>query len=70
MRKLMPKFAAALVAAPLAALALTGCTSLSIEKNSQPTPKFVLEDYFQGRTYAYGLFEGPDTKLQLSLIHI
>lgn len=64
MRKLMPKFAATLLAAPLAALALTGCTTLSVETNSQQTPTFVLEDYFQGRTYAYGLFEGPDTKLQ------
>ena len=64
MRKLMPKFAAASLAGLAAALTLTGCSTLSVETNSQPTPKFVLEDYFQGRTYAYGLFEGPDTKLQ------
>jgi hypothetical protein len=53
-------------AAAAASLALGACTTLTPQTNSQPTPNFVLEDYFQGRTYAYGLFEGRDTKLQRS----
>jgi hypothetical protein len=55
-----------LAAAAFATLALSGCSSLNLDSNSQPGPRFVLEDYFQGRTYAYGLFEGRDTRLQRS----
>lgn len=49
-----------------AGLLLSGCASLTPQTNSQPSPKFVLEDYFKGRTYAYGVFEGRDTKLARS----
>lgn len=42
---------------------LSACATLTPQTNSQPTPKFVLEDYFKGRTYAYGVFEDRNTKL-------
>ena len=42
---------------------LGACAALSPQINSQPSPKFGLEDYFRGRTYAYGVFEGRDTRL-------
>lgn len=47
-------------------LLLSGCASLTPATNSQPAPKFVLEDYFKGRTYAYGVFEDRDTRLSRS----
>ncbi len=55
-----------LVCALAAVLLLSACTSLTPATNSQPSPKFGLVDYFQGRTYAYGVFEGRDTRLMRS----
>ncbi len=54
------------ILAALAVVGLSGCTALSLQTNSQPNPAFVLEDYFQGRTYAYGLFETGDRRLKRS----
>ncbi len=44
-------------------LGLSACATLSPQTNSQPTPNFDLVSYFRGRTYAYGLFEGRDSRL-------
>ena len=54
---------AAIACLSLGALSLGGCDSLTPQTNSLASPRFVLEDYFEGRTYAYGVFEGRDTKL-------
>ena len=52
-----------LIAALAGTLALSACASLTPATNSQPSPRFDLSDYFRGRTYAYGVFEGRDTRL-------
>jgi hypothetical protein len=39
------------------ALAAAGCASMRPEQFASGTPRFVLEEYFQGRTQATGLFE-------------
>lgn len=36
---------------------LTGCSTMNIDDFSNREPRLVLEDYFQGKTYAWGLFE-------------
>ncbi|QEW06150.1 DUF3833 domain-containing protein [Nitrincola iocasae] len=41
----------------LISLLLAGCSQMNIEKFDQREPKLVLEDYFQGRVYAWGIFE-------------
>ncbi len=38
-------------------IVLTGCSSMSIDDFSGKEPRLVLEDYFQGKTYAWGMFE-------------
>lgn len=40
-----------------AVAALAGCSSMKPEDFANTTPKLVLEEYFQGRTRAYGLVE-------------
>jgi hypothetical protein len=39
------------------ALVIGGCSSMKIEDFSQTEPAFVLEEYFEGQTTAWGLFE-------------
>ena len=39
------------------ALLNAGCSSMNIEDFEQTKPEFILEDYFDGRTMAWGLFE-------------
>jgi len=34
-----------------------GCSGMNIDEFKESQPEFVLEDYFQGRTVAWGLFE-------------
>ena len=41
----------------LVAIFNAGCSSMNIEDFVQTEPKLVLEDYFSGRTMAWGLFE-------------
>jgi hypothetical protein len=41
----------------LTGIVLGGCSSMDIDEFKQSRPEFVLEDYFQGRTVAWGLFE-------------
>ncbi|OOV88042.1 DUF3833 domain-containing protein [Oceanospirillum linum] len=36
---------------------LAGCNSMKIEDFSDKAPRLVLEDYFKGKTYAWGVFE-------------
>ncbi|ESQ80542.1 DUF3833 family protein [Asticcacaulis sp. YBE204] len=61
MRALM--LATTLLTAPLLALGLSSCTTLTMANNSLPEPKMVIEDYFAGETYAYGVFEDRGRKL-------
>lgn len=51
----MRKRAAAMVA--VMALVTTGCSSMKIQDFTDTQPELVLEDYFAGRTTAWGLFE-------------
>lgn len=50
----------------LVALSISACSTLTMSTNGRPEPRFVLEDYFAGRTYAYGVFEGRDRGLKRS----
>ena len=38
-------------------LLLTGCSDMQIEKFQNTEPKLTLEEYFEGRTKAWGIFE-------------
>jgi len=38
-------------------LTLAGCSSMKLNNYKNNTPEFVLEEYFLGRTMAYGVFE-------------
>lgn len=40
-----------------AALVLTGCTAMSVNDFSHGTPELAVDQYFAGRTQAWGLFE-------------
>ncbi len=41
----------------LVMLGLTGCTAMTSDDFTNKTPTFVLEEYFHGKTRAWGLFE-------------
>ena len=41
----------------LALLGLTGCMAMTPDDFTSKTPKFVLEEYFEGKSRAWGLFE-------------
>ena len=41
----------------LALLGLTGCMAMTPDDFTNKTPKLVLEEYFEGKTRAWGLFE-------------
>jgi len=36
---------------------LTGCSTMDVTNFKQNTPEFILEEYFNGKTVAYGVFE-------------
>ena len=36
---------------------LTGCSTMDVSNYKQSTPEFILEEYFNGKTVAYGVFE-------------
>lgn len=41
----------------LSSLLLSGCQTMNIEDFSNREPKLILEDYFSGTVYAWGIFE-------------
>ena len=41
----------------LITLSLYGCTTMDIASLSRPTPVLKIEDYFDGKVYAWGIFE-------------
>lgn len=47
---------------------LSGCSGMNIDEFEQAQPEFVLEDYFQGRTVAWGLFEDRFGKVQRQFV--
>lgn len=52
------KFSGALAAVIVATgLTVTGCSSMQLEDFEQRSPRLRLEEYFQGRTWAWGIFE-------------
>jgi hypothetical protein len=52
----------------LSASLLGGCSGMKIEEFAQATPEFVLEDYFQGRTVAWGMFEDRFGRVQRQFV--
>jgi hypothetical protein len=48
--------------------ALTGCTEMTIDEFKSSTPRFVLENYFQGKTRAWGLFEDRFGKVRRQFV--
>jgi hypothetical protein len=50
------------------AILVSGCSSMNVEDFAQAQPEFVLEDYFQGRTMAWGLFEDRFGKVQRQFV--
>jgi len=45
------------VSVALISLLVVGCSNMEIEDFQKTQPEFVLEEYFQGKTQAWGLFE-------------
>jgi len=45
-----------------------GCSGMNIDEFEQAGPEFVLEDYFQGRTMAWGLFEDRFGRVQRQFV--
>jgi len=41
----------------LLTLTLQGCTTMDISSLSRPTPELKIEEYFDGKVYAWGIFE-------------
>ena len=52
----------------LAVLLLTGCGGMKIEDFAGTEPRFVLEEYFQGRTRAWGMFEDRFGKVRRQFV--
>ena len=48
----------------MAVLTLNGCTSMKIEQFKGTEPAFNLTEYFEGRTWAHGLFEGRNGEIK------
>ncbi|OZB34996.1 MAG: hypothetical protein B7X44_11085, partial [Halothiobacillus sp. 15-55-196] len=55
----------------LLAFSMTGCASLNLDQYTKTEPKFDLEQYFAGDTYAWGIFQsrGGEIKRQFK-VHI
>jgi hypothetical protein len=49
-------------------LMLGGCTKMKIEDFDNTTPQFVLEDYFAGKTRAWGMFEDRFGRIQRQFV--
>ncbi len=49
-------------------LALTGCTEMTIDEFKNTKPRFVLENYFQGKTRAWGMFEDRFGKVRRQFV--
>lgn len=47
----------ALIGALTLLLAVSGCDSMQLKQFSEQQPKLVLEEYFEGNTYAWGIVE-------------
>jgi hypothetical protein len=52
----------------LSSLVVGGCGSMQIDEFQQTQPEFVLEEYFQGRTVAWGLFEDRFGRVQRQFV--
>jgi hypothetical protein len=52
----------------LVTLLLGGCNGMQIEDFRQTQPEFILEDYFQGNTRAWGLFEDRFGNIQRQFV--
>lgn len=48
----------------LITLTLHGCTSMDIASLSKPTPELKIEEYFDGKVYAWGIFEDRFGKIR------
>ena len=46
-----------LILIALLTLSLHGCTTMDIASLSRPTPELKIEEYFDGKVYAWGIFE-------------
>ncbi|MGB0683318.1 MAG: DUF3833 domain-containing protein [Magnetovibrionaceae bacterium] len=57
MRLSLPRPFGHLALIGIALTLLAGCSSMKIEDFADKTPSLVLEDYFEGRTRAWGIFE-------------
>ena len=53
---------------PLITLLISGCSSMNVEDFQNTQPEFVLEEYFEGRTMAWGLFEDRFGKVQRQFV--
>ncbi|MDG1996314.1 MAG: DUF3833 domain-containing protein [Emcibacteraceae bacterium] len=42
---------------PTVIFILTGCSTMDVSEYKQNSPEFILEEYFDGKTVAYGVFE-------------
>ena len=52
----------------LITLLISGCSSMNVEDFQNAQPEFVLEEYFEGRTMAWGLFEDRFGKVQRQFV--
>ena len=52
----------------LAVFALTGCAEMKVAEFENRKPQFILEDYFQGKTRAWGLFENRFGKVRRQFV--
>jgi len=48
----------------LLTLLLQGCTTMDIASLSKPTPELKIEEYFNGKVYAWGIFEDRFGKIR------
>jgi hypothetical protein len=52
----------------LVTLLISGCSSMNVEDFENTQPEFVLEEYFEGRTMAWGLFEDRFGRVQRQFV--
>lgn len=48
---------------PILILIVAGCNKMDVSEYNKNTPEFILEDYFNGETVAYGVFENRSGKV-------
>ncbi|MEY3038798.1 MAG: hypothetical protein RL143_1365, partial [Pseudomonadota bacterium] len=51
-----------------ALLLLGGCNTMKVEEISRPTPELKIEQFFDGKVYAWGLFEDRFGQLRRQFI--